>query len=68
MSFRLSPGDCPICGQAHTACSPTGTSGAITTVMVPARDAVSTHDETLAAAVANNPSSVSTKTYRRKAR
>lgn len=34
---KADPGPCPICGAAHTAC--TASSGPITSVMTPARDA-----------------------------
>ena len=35
--MRLDPGPCPICGQAHTAC--TADSGPIRVALVPQRDA-----------------------------
>lgn len=34
--FRQDPGECPICGAAHTACR--ADSGAITQVQLPQRD------------------------------
>jgi len=34
---RTDPGDCPICGAAHTAC--TADSGPVEVVQLPARDA-----------------------------
>lgn len=36
---RLSPGDCPVCGAAHTACTAGDRQKSITTVQLPARDA-----------------------------
>jgi hypothetical protein len=61
--FRQSPGACPICGQAHTACVPAERSDQIVVAQLPARDRVRTHDETLAEAHQSNPNAVSTRTY-----
>ncbi|CAB4177365.1 hypothetical protein UFOVP998_23 [uncultured Caudovirales phage] len=61
--FRQSPGACPVCGQAHTACRPVGSSDQIVVAQLPARDGARTHDETLALAHQVNPHAVSTKTY-----
>jgi hypothetical protein len=36
--FRQDPGPCPICGQAHSAC--TSSPGPITLAQLPARDAL----------------------------
>jgi len=59
----MDPGECPICGAAHTTC--TGT-GPITSVMVPARDAAIA--EPLKAEIAQQSlpqGSFTTATYRR---
>jgi hypothetical protein len=42
--FRQDPGPCPICGQAHSAC--TTDSGPITQVQLPQRDALQLQDAT----------------------
>lgn len=70
MSRRRDPGPCPVCGEAHTACT-AGDRDAVTMTMLPARDRVpgsplvQTHDQTLAAALVKNPNAFSTRTYER---
>lgn len=67
MSQRASPGPCPICGAAHSACTPGDTVIAVS--QLPARDhRFRTHDEILAAVQAVSPTAVSTKTYKRQTR
>lgn len=39
MFFRQNPGPCPICGQAHTACTGSSSTGPIEITQLPARDA-----------------------------
>jgi hypothetical protein len=43
--FRTDPGPCPICGEAHSAC--TSSSGPITLAQLPARDALAATAQTV---------------------
>lgn len=73
MSFwRRYPGDCPICGAAHTSCR--SDDGPIAIVQMPARDAAAARALASAAAPLKAdqatlpPGQVTTGTYRRKKR